>query len=813
MRRLYFSSGTVIPPRDYQLAAFLLAALVLVLAEAQPVAAQPYAYVVGQRSPFGTPALVSVINTASNTIVATIPVGGNCLCVNPDSIAIVPDLSRVYVSNEAANSVSVISTASDSVVATIGVGTGPTAIVANLAGTRVYVVNGSGVTSVSEIDTATNAVVRTTPLAVLQARGMAITSDGSQLYISVTAPSPTVKVIDTASMSITATIPVGNLPYGAGVTPDGGRAYVASYSSNTVSEIDTQRNTVTRTIPVGGGANSARVAPDGTRAYVANTVSSTISVIDLQTNVVVATIPVTTNPRTLEFLPDGTRFYVANSGNVQVINTATNAIVATVPFNAATHGSPAAIAIGRATGGNAPTAVNNRYSTSLDTVLEVPVPGVLANDYTNGGGRMTAQLVTDVTNGTLALDVDGSFTYTPPSGFLGTDTFVYRAVNSVGNSNLATVAITAGGAAPPSAANDAYNVAFNTTLNVAAPGVLGNDSSNGGGPLNAQLVSNISSGTLALAADGSFAYTPATGFSGSTTFTYRAVNAGGSSNVATVSISVSPAAAVQPPSGLHAASISGNVVTLRWAAPAAGPSPTGYVLEGGVLPGDVLASLPTGSAAPEFTFTAPNGAFYVRIRALAGAARSSASNEIRIFVNVPAPPSPPAGLLGLVDNDNLSLAWRNTSAGGAATSLLLDVSGALSASLPLPIGDSFSFVAVPPGTYTFRLRAVNAAGPSSASNPVTLTFPGSCSGVPLAPVDFVASKSGNQISATWNPAASGPAPTGFVLTVTGTFSGAIPTALRSLSGAVGPGSYTLSVRGTNPCGSGPSTPPQTVNIP
>ena len=48
-----------------------------------------------------------------------------------------------------------------------------------------------------------------------------------------------------------------------------------------------------------------------------------------------------------------------------------------------------------------------------------------------------------------------------------------------------------------------------------------------------------------------------------------------------------------------AASIAGNVVTLRWTPPATGATPTGYQLEGGVNPGEVLASIPTGSAAPD----------------------------------------------------------------------------------------------------------------------------------------------------------------------------------------------------------------------
>ena len=459
-----------------------------------------------------------------------------------------------------------------------------------------------------------------------------------------------------------------------------------------------------------------------------------------------------------------------------------------------------------------PTAVNDSYSTAINATLTVAAPGVLANDSSNGGGPMTALLVTNVAHGTLASAANGSFSYTPSSGFSGVDSFTYRAVTSVGNSNLATVTITV--TSLPTAVDDSYTTSFNTPLNVPAPGVLGNDSSNGGGAMTALLVSDVAHGTLGLISDGGFSYTPNTGFSGVDTFTYRSVTSAGQSNVATVTITVSAAPpGLQPPTGLYASLIVGNQVRLRWTPPLAGVAPTGYVLEGGLNPGEVLASIPTGAISPTFTFAAPSGAFYVRIHSIAGAEQSAASNEIRIFVNVPAAPSAPSNLLGLVDGSSLALTWRNTYGGGAPTAILLDVSGSITGTLPLPFADTFNFAAVPGGTYTLSLRAANDAGTSAPSNAVTLSFPGPCSGVPHAPANFLATSAANVISVVWDSPNSGPAPTGFVLVVSGAFNGAIPTTLRSLSGAVGSGSYTLSVYATNSCGNGPATTPQTVNIP
>ena len=146
--------------------------------------------------------------------------------------------------------------------------------------------------------------------------------------------------------------------------------------------------------------------------------------------------------------------------------------------------------------------------------------------------------------------------------------------------------------------------------------------------------------------------------------------------------------ATPPPSlppditNFQATAIAGNRVTLTWTAPV-GASPTGYVVEGGVGPGEVLGSLPTGSAAPTLAFDAPSGTLYVRVHALTASGRSAASNEIRILVNLPQPPSPPTGLLGLANGANLALNWKAGAAGGPSTSFILDVSGALTLSMPI----------------------------------------------------------------------------------------------------------------------------------
>ena len=191
-----------------------------------------------------------------------------------------------------------------------------------------------------------------------------------------------------------------------------------------------------------------------------------------------------------------------------------------------------------------PVANNDSYTTAFQTPLTVPAPGVLGNDTDANGDPLTAILQSGPTSGTLALNANGSFTYTPAAGFSGNASFTYAANDGTVNGNTATVTITVGSPAnaPPVANNDSYSTAFQTQLIVPAPGVLGNDTDADGDTLTAVQQSGPTSGTLNLNVDGSFTYTPATGFSGPVTFTYVANDGTDNSNVATVTVTVQPAA-------------------------------------------------------------------------------------------------------------------------------------------------------------------------------------------------------------------------------------------------------------------------------
>ena len=86
-------------------------------------------------------------------------------------------------------------------------------------------------------------------------------------------------------------------------------------------------------------------------------------------------------------------------------------------------------------------AQDDEYLLNPNHVLDIAAPGVQANDIAIDGGPLTSVLVAGPANGSLILNPDGSFTYTPKTGFHGLDTFKYMDVQSDLTSNVATVTI------------------------------------------------------------------------------------------------------------------------------------------------------------------------------------------------------------------------------------------------------------------------------------------------------------------------------------------------------------------------------------
>jgi VCBS repeat-containing protein len=188
-----------------------------------------------------------------------------------------------------------------------------------------------------------------------------------------------------------------------------------------------------------------------------------------------------------------------------------------------------------------PVATNDEYTLDEDAVLNVAATGLLGNDSDSDGDPLTATLVAGPQHGTVTLNADGSFIYTPAADFNGVDGFSYQAGDGTASSDVASVTInlTPVNDAPASAA-DAYEIAEDNVLMVSANGVLGNDADIDSASLTVALGANPTNGTVTLAADGSFVYTPNADFAGADSFTYIASDGELPGSETTVTITVTP---------------------------------------------------------------------------------------------------------------------------------------------------------------------------------------------------------------------------------------------------------------------------------
>ncbi|HEX4607948.1 MAG TPA: Ig-like domain-containing protein [Urbifossiella sp.] len=265
-----------------------------------------------------------------------------------------------------------------------------------------------------------------------------------------------------------------------------------------------------------------------------------------------------------------------------------------------------------------PVGAADTYSVAAGAALTVPAAGVLANDSDPDGDPLTAVLVSGPANGTVVLHPDGSFTYTPAAGFQGADQFVYRA--SDGTSTSADIVVTlrvVPGNRPPVGVDDSYTAASGTVLRVNTPGVLANDTDPDGDPITAVLAAGGSHGTVTMAADGSFTYTPDPGFAGTDAFTYRVSDGVLESNLVTVTVAVQGAALPPPPPPPTATGPGTNPTPPTppvgpkpdptpptTAPPPAGP-PGGATAPGVVIPDATGAAVPVGTAATVTVVPAP----------------------------------------------------------------------------------------------------------------------------------------------------------------------------------------------------------------
>ncbi|MBK9732545.1 MAG: tandem-95 repeat protein [Chitinophagaceae bacterium] len=191
---------------------------------------------------------------------------------------------------------------------------------------------------------------------------------------------------------------------------------------------------------------------------------------------------------------------------------------------------------------DAPVAVNDVNTTNEDT----PVPGnASTNDTPSGDGGNVWTLVGPdggASNGTVTMNPDGSYVYTPDPNYNGTDVFNYQVCDVDGDCSTATVTITIN---PVDDAPVAVNDVNTTNEDTPVPGNAStNDTPSGDGGNVWTLVGpdgGASNGTVTMNPDGSYVYTPDPNYNGTDVFTYQVCDVDGDCSTATVTITINPA--------------------------------------------------------------------------------------------------------------------------------------------------------------------------------------------------------------------------------------------------------------------------------
>ncbi len=418
--------------------------------------------------PNGGSGIVSVINTADNSIITNIPVGSF-----PVGVSVSPAGDRVYITNRSDNTVSVINTNTNSVVSTIQVGRFPAGIVTSPDGKRVYVAGGN---AIFVIDAVTNEVISEIPST--NPTGISVSPNGSRLYVT----NPVigrVSVINTLDNSLIAEIRVGSRPTGIAIGLDGRKLYIVDIQPPTVFAINAEDNRV-----ITGSSSffflfprAVVSSPDGSKIYVlgGSSSNSRVSVVSTFDDTIVDEIQVEGSSTGMVISPDGNRLFVTNSftNSVSVINLKTNAVENTI------------------TGINSPTSqFGNFVKTSYTSCFEEPTLSAIDNQTVCEGQSVSDISITlgGDTGATLTASssnaaITPTFTFggsganrtlsiATTAGQVGTTTVTVTATATGGTATSTfTLTINATPAAPTASAQNFVGTA--TVANLVATGSMG----------------------------------------------------------------------------------------------------------------------------------------------------------------------------------------------------------------------------------------------------------------------------------------------------------------------------------------------------
>ncbi len=182
----------------------------------------------------------------------------------------------------------------------------------------------------------------------------------------------------------------------------------------------------------------------------------------------------------------------------------------------------------------APDAVDDSATTIRNTPVTI---NVVANDTDPDGDPLSVTAVSDPPNGTATNNNNGTVTYQPDNGFIGSDSFTYTISDGRGGSDTATVRVTVNPPPnrPPDAVDDSATTCKNRPKRI---NVLANDRDPDGDPLTVGAVSQPANGTATNNGDGTVTYNPRRGFTGTDSFTYTISDGRGGSDTARVTVTV-----------------------------------------------------------------------------------------------------------------------------------------------------------------------------------------------------------------------------------------------------------------------------------
>jgi len=286
---------------------------------------------------------------------------------------------------------------------------------------------------------------------------------------------------------------------------------------------------------------------------------------------------------------------------------------------------------------DAPVGSGTTIATAEDTVKTGTLP--VATDV--DGDTLTYGKGSDPAHGTVVINANGTYSYTPAKDYNGADSFTYTVSDGKGGSNTYTVAInvTAVNDAP-TAANTTVTVAEDAVLSGSLPSVVDVD----GDSATYAKAGDPAHGTVTVNADGTYVYTPAANFNGPDSFSYTVSDGKGGSSTYTVNITVNPVndAPVAPGGVPTPANLSAGVAMPALTVPAftdidnASLNYTATLANGSALP----AWLVFDPATRTFSGTPASdaaGTYSVLVRASDGTATSSIAVN---FTVLPLPQQP-----------------------------------------------------------------------------------------------------------------------------------------------------------------------------